>query len=232
MPDRLSTLEVVVERSTPNYPTVRLHVDGVDVLDPGHEENGNDPADILDTGALVPQSEPRRIAFYGCGCGAFGCFVVAGLITENAGLVSWTDFRTVTGAYHSALPDPRDGPDPARSVNTMHEDPDDGLDLPDVHFDAAQYHAAVGAAMRDRNWESRARAVARLVRERLPDLSLRAAQHGDVIHLHHQYDGEKWPDQVALAVPSGSTVAVTDCLVALLEEGRDPREIVRRRLWH
>jgi hypothetical protein len=113
----------------------------------------------------------------------------------------------------------------------MDEDPDDRLDLPDLHFDAEQYGAAVGAAMRDRSWESRARAVARLVREQLPDRNLWAAQHGDVLHLHHQYDGERWPSEVALAVPAGPAGVVADRLVALLEAGRDPREILRRQLW-
>lgn len=240
MPARRSTLDLVIEHPNPNYPKVRLLIDGVDRLDPERQEEGNDPADILDTGALVPQTEPRRIALYGCGCGTFGCSVVAGLVSETAGLVSWTDFRTLTGAYHSALPEPEDRPDPARVLD---EQPVGGaapelvyfgrtLDLPDVHFEAEHYHSVVNAAMRDRSWESRTRAVLRHVRDRLPDRHLYASRNGDAITLSHRTPGEKWAAvDVTLDVPPGSAVAVADHLVALLEEHRDPRDIARLRLW-
>src|SRR5215212_8923063 len=108
----MNKLQIQIDSSIPNYPKVRLLIDGSDLLATRRCDEGNDPADILDSGALLPMDPPRRIAFYGCGCGEFGCANVAGLVSRSRDVVTWADFLSLTGVYHSALPDPGYGPDP------------------------------------------------------------------------------------------------------------------------
>ncbi len=111
----MHTLTIRVDQAAANYPEVRLLIDGDDLLAVGGIDRGNDPADILDSGALLPVDLPRRIAFYGCGCGEFSCANVAGLVARRGDVVEWSDFRCLTGAYDAALPDPEDSPDPMTS---------------------------------------------------------------------------------------------------------------------
>lgn len=58
----MNELAISIDSRVPNYPKVRLLVDGEDLLASSGADEGNDPADILDTGALLPQDPPRRIA--------------------------------------------------------------------------------------------------------------------------------------------------------------------------
>ena len=216
----MHTLTIRVDRGTANYPEVRLLVDGDDLLAVDGNDRGNDPADILDTGALLPVDPPRRIAFYGCGCGEFGCANVAGLITRRGDLVEWSDFRNLTGVYHSALPDPDDGPDPvAFEESDLPSRP--YRDLPTLTFDAEKYLGVVRSAMAARGWETRTRAVVRHVRELRPDLWLWAASDGDRIT---GLDAD-------LTVPEGPPDRLAARLVALLDDGVGPQRIEQERLW-
>ncbi len=218
-------LTIRLDRSTPNYPTVRLLVDDVDLLATTGDDQGNDPADILDTGALLPTDPPRRIALYGCGCGEFGCSTVAALIVRQAERIRWTDFRSLTGAYHSALPE--HGPDPAASCEP--DLPASRHDLPTLTFDAGQYLAVVRSAMADRSWETRPRAVIRHLRSRRPELGHWAARHGERVTVHHRVDGMAWSTD--LTVPPGPVDRLAETLLALLDQGIDPRRIAAERLW-
>lgn len=216
-------MSVVVATALPNYPTVRLLVDGAEVLNPDGQETGNDPADLLDTGALLPVEPARRIALYGCGCGEFGCTCVSALITTDGERVHWTDFRTFTGVYGSALPPEEEGPDPATSY------PGRQLALPDLSFDAVQYADAVAAATTDRSWESRPRATARLLRERRPDLWPWAAHKGDAITLNYRTEDHR-NVSVDLALPVGPVESAVERLTLLLGE-HEASEVAARGLW-
>lgn len=79
---RVHRLTIRIDRAGTNYPEVRLLVDGDDLLARDGHDRGNDPADILDTGALLPADPPRRIAFY-----------------RRRDLVEWSDVRDLTGVY-------------------------------------------------------------------------------------------------------------------------------------
>ena len=206
------------------HSTVRILVDGEEVLTREGDTTGNDAEHLLDTDALVPQATPRRIAFYGCGCGEFGCHCVAGLVSESDGLVRWHDFRTVTGVYHCALP-------PAGVEADALGDPDidwDLLDLPDLAFDAADYHRAFDAARTDRSWESRPRVIVRLVRDRARDVQVWAAARDDVITVQHR--GRAMLGSTDLPVPDGPVEPLADALLRLLAQ-HDPREIAACSLW-
>lgn len=76
----MNKLSIRVDVTSPSYPLVRLFVDGRESLTSTGETLPNDPADLLDTGALLPVDPPRRIAFYGCGCSDFGCSNVVRLV--------------------------------------------------------------------------------------------------------------------------------------------------------
>lgn len=137
----------------PDFPVVTILVDGEDVL---AQLNGGvmgfDPADILDSGALVPTDPPRRVAVYRCGCGEAGCGCVAPVIELLCERVRWRDFRDFTGVYHSPLDDraPAGG---------------SPLGLADMDFDAVQYRHEVERAAADRGWETADRRTARLALE-------------------------------------------------------------------
>jgi hypothetical protein len=220
-------LAICIDTSTPNYPQVRLLVDGDDMLASTGDNEGNDPADILDTGALLPTDPPRRIAFYGCGCGEFGCANVAGLIISRDDRIEWTDFRSLTGAYHSALPEPGEGPDPA--VSDDWDVPPRRHHLPTLSFETKQYMDVVREAMADRSWETRPRAVIRHLRELRPDLTHWAARHGQSITVHHRVNGMAWSTD--LQVPAGPTDRLAEALLTLLDQGIDPRRIAAEDLW-
>lgn len=219
---RISRLRLAFDSSVPNYPTVRVLVDEQESLRRDGEER-NDPAALLDTGSLLPQEPPRRIAFYGCGCGEFGCSCVAGLISEERGLVHWTDFRTITGIYHEALPPEGEGPDPVVGAEWTRP-----LPLPDLAFEAEQYHRAVASATADRSWETRPRAVIRLMREQRPTWPHWVARHGDRITVHHRVDDRA--SSTDLDLPAGPVQHLADSLVRLLDQ-YDVREIAELDLW-
>ena len=136
----MNRLTIHVDTAAPNHP-VRVLIDGEDLLAIRGADRPNSAEDLLLSGALVPQEPPRRIAFYGCGCGEFGCFNVAGLVQRRGDVVEWTDFRTVTGEYHSALPID-DVPDPVVLEDVWST----SLDLPTFRFGADDYLRTVDAA--------------------------------------------------------------------------------------
>jgi hypothetical protein len=223
----VNRLDIRIDTSTPNYPQVRLLLDGDDVLASTGVDEGNDPADILDTGALLPSDPPRRVAFYGCGCGEFGCANVAGLVIGSDDHIEWTDFRSLTGVYHSALPDPEDGPDPA--VSDDWDLTPRRHDLPTFTFDADQYFAVVRNAMADRTWETRPRAVIRHLRSLRPEMKHWATRHEESITVHHRVNGMAWSTD--LPVPAGPVDRLAEALVALLDQDVDPRRIAAESLW-
>lgn len=90
--------------------------------------------------------------FYGCGCGEFGCANVAGLVIARGEQVEWTDFRSLTGIYHSALPEPESGPDPVSGMRRIRPR---RLELRTLTFETQRYVAVVHEAMSDRSWETR-----------------------------------------------------------------------------
>ena len=223
----VNELRIHVDTSSPNRPLVRLLVDGTALLTADGHDTPNDPADILDTGALLPASPARRVAFYGCGCGEFGCSSVAGLVVEDADQVAWKDFRAVTGTYVSALPEPEDGPDPVEAADQ--DLPARPLDLPTLTFDRARYLAVVRAAMADRSWETRARAVVRHLRSLRPGMTHWAAEERDAVTIHHQVGDMVWSTDVPL--PPGRPEHLAASLLVLLDDGVDPRRISAEGLW-
>ncbi|GAA4084445.1 hypothetical protein ACFFOS_21715 [Nocardioides kongjuensis] len=223
----MNRLTIHVDRTVPNRPTVRLLIDGQDVLAGDGADQPNDAEDLLSSGALVPQDPPRRIAFYGCGCGEFGCSNVAGLVVRRGDVVEWTDFRTVTGEYHGALPiDPV--PDPAVEEDVWST----ALDLPTFRFDADLYDTTVRAAMTDSSWETWPRAVVRHLLRQYPDLGQRmafwAAREGDAIEVALHLSAA---DPARLEVPRGRPEALAERLGALLDAGIGARRIADDGLW-
>lgn len=216
----LNELTIQVDTGVGNHPLVRLLVDGTELLARSGDDTPNDPSDLLDTGALLPSDPPLRVAFYGCGCGEFGCGNVAGLVRRSGDVVEWADFCSVTGIYHSALPG-GDGPDPVAGDD--HDLPVHRHDLPTLRFDAERYLATVRSAMADRTWESRPRAVARLVAEIRPGTILWVAQHGDQLVVPG--------NDARMTVPSGPVEAVAGRLVELLEGGSSLERIAARGSW-
>lgn len=144
------------DETEPNYPIVTVLINGKDIL--GHVEGGFigfDPAEVLDTGALVPTDPPRRVAVYRCSCGEPGCGCLAPVVTRHGDRVVWSDFRDFTGVYNKPLYG--DG------------NPSGGTPrgIPDLEFSSAQYLEEVTRATEDRSWESDARATARILSEML-----------------------------------------------------------------
>ena len=217
-----------VDTSRANYPSVRLLIDGEDLLATTGMDEGNDPAHLFDTGALLPIEPPRRIAFYGCGCGEFGCGNVAGLITRGAGTIEWSDFRSVTGWYGAALPEPEAGPDSVANAEEWLE-LSSRQDLPTLRFDAIDYLAVVHAAMSDRSWETRTRALMRLLTVQRPGLSVWAAAKGEALIL--PYRRRDMAAEAKLRLPPGPVDRIAETLLRLLDDGVDPRRIARKRLW-
>lgn len=221
-PAPLSTLGFEIDRRVPNYPKVRILIDDVELLNPAGRETGNDPADLFDTDALEPHPIPRRIAFYGCGCGEFGCSCVAGLVSAGDGVVRWSDFRSATGVYTDALP-PDDEPDPARCEETFSH----RLLLRDVAFDEEHYRSVIAAARADRSWETRSRAVVRLLKALRPDDVLWATSAGDQIEVV-QVGGRA--THTVLELPPGQPEEMAHALDVLLAS-HHPGRIAAERLW-
>src|SRR5690242_784897 len=76
----VARLGVRVDRGAEAGPEVRLLLDGRDPLGSGGFSTGNDPRQLLDTGALIPADPPRRVGLYGCGCGTFGCGTLTAVV--------------------------------------------------------------------------------------------------------------------------------------------------------
>lgn len=83
--------------------------------------------------------------------------------------------------------------------------------------------------MADRSWETRPRAVIRHMKELRPATTHWAAREGDGITVHHPVDRMVWSTD--LLVPPGAPDILAARLVALLDDGVDPRRIAAERLW-
>lgn len=150
----LKTLQLRIELrkpERPNHPVVTILIDGEDVLgDMSGGFIGFDPADILDSGALIPTDPPRRVAVYRCSCGEAGCGCVAAVIEEDGDRVRWLDLRDFTGVYNVPLGDS------APTGGSPHP-------VTNLQFDRAQYRGEVERAAGDRSWETDERRTARLL---------------------------------------------------------------------
>lgn len=145
-----------------DYPLVTILVDGEDVLAdaPGGPYIGFDPADILGhNSALLPTDPPRRVAVYRCCCGEPGCGVVAPLISEAGGVISWSDFRDYTGVFAR--------PDDDASTTTETRADGRGFGLSEICFESEQYRTEVLRACADRSWETERRKTARILHDHL-----------------------------------------------------------------
>lgn len=179
----------VHSRENPDWPVVRILVDGVDPFEnvaPGWL--GFDPDDILGPESpLLPATGNRRVAVYRCSCGEAGCGVIAPAITRTADQhdILWHDFRNYAGEFFRPLP---------INPNTDLMGLGRRWNLPDLRFNARQYVAELARASRDRTWETPRRRTAGLLRHQLmplglslpPDLPLREvvpAWEGDGIVL-------------------------------------------------
>jgi hypothetical protein len=83
---------VLRDPARPSYPQVTILIDGDDIL--GRLNGGFigfDPAQILDSGALLSKDPPRRVAVYRCTCGEAGCGCIAPVIEQIEDRVRWTD---------------------------------------------------------------------------------------------------------------------------------------------
>lgn len=83
--------------------------------------------------------------------------------------------------------------------------------------------------MNDRSWETRPRAVVRHHLSLRPQTSHWAARHGDSITVRHRVDGMAWSTD--LQVSPGPADLLAESLVALLDQGVDPRRIAAENLW-
>ena len=83
--------------------------------------------------------EPVDVVVQRCGCGEAGCASLTAAITSSGDTVHWSDFRDHRGP----------------------------VDLGPFTFDATEYESEVRRAHQERDWESRAERIARLVTDRL-----------------------------------------------------------------
>ena len=157
-------LRVVADHRRPNWPTVKILIDGEDIL--GLEAHkGFDPDKIFtESTPLLPTDPPQRIAVYRCSCGEAGCSVIAPLIIDNGSTIEWRDFRDFTGVYVN--PDT----DTAPAGGTK-------LGIADLRFDADRYRTEVAKTAGDRSWETHGRTTARLLRAKLQT----ASEHFDAL---------------------------------------------------
>lgn len=160
----LSILSVqfeVVDNDRPDYPVVRFLVEGRDpfvVAAPG--SLGYDPTKILGSRSpLLPMDQGRRVALYYCPSDD-GSVIAAMIVPSSDGRrVSWLDFRDPGFFVYPIEPI-----DVAESGRLW--------DLPDLHFDRAQYIAEIERASAYESWETDRRRTARLLYERLQPLEL------------------------------------------------------------
>lgn len=152
------SLQFEVVDSRPDWPVVRVPVDGRDPfagVAPGWR--GFDPPEILGPHSpLLPADRGRRVAVYCCSCGEPGCGVIAPVIvpSPDGHRVAWTDFRDYVGVF-------------AGPVSAADRGEGRPWNLADMHFSREQYVAEVEQASRDRSWETQRRKTARLLYERL-----------------------------------------------------------------
>jgi hypothetical protein len=92
--------------------------------------------------------------------------VAACLISEAAGVVTWSDFRDFTGVYVEPVPHV---PQPEGGTR---------LPLAEIRFAADQYRAEVTRAAADLGWEMPRRRAARVVRARLALMGEELATRG------------------------------------------------------
>jgi hypothetical protein len=157
-------LEFEVLDDRPDWPVVTIRVDGNDPFTKVAKDwRGFDPSKMLGPHSpLVPDDNGRRVAVYQCSCGIAGCGVIAPFIVASPDRkrVSWVDFRDYVGVFVGPV---------SRDVEDYDGKP---WDLPDIHFDRAQYLAEVERASKDRSWETPRRQTARLLHERLKPMDL------------------------------------------------------------
>ena len=145
---RLSVLTLGFEilDGRPDWPVVTIRVDGEEPFaSVASGWRGFDPTEMLDGASpLVPVDGDRRVALWQCSCGIAGCGVIAPVIvaSPDGRRISWVDFRDYVGVFVG----------PVAPTSADHE----GVpwDLPDLHFDRAQYVAEVARACADRSWEN------------------------------------------------------------------------------
>lgn len=166
----VSVLTLRVEgRDTPDWPVVRILVNGEDLFEqaaPGW--GGFDPDDILGPTSplLAPQGVGRRVAVYRCSCGEAGCGVIAPIITRSphSPCVRWTDFRNYAGVFFHPLP--------AVGEDAEADNIGRPWGLPDLSFDLGLYTDEIERASQDRSWETPRRQTARLLEQRLCRMDL------------------------------------------------------------
>ncbi len=176
---QLSVISLEIQtRAMPDWPVVRILVDGVDHFDAvAHGWQGFDPDDILGAASpLLPASAPRRVAVYRCSCGEAGCGVISPAIQLSADGrgVLWQDFRDYVGVFVGPLVTYPD----VELVSSRR------WNLPSMIFAVEQYREEIVRASQDRGWETPRRQTARLLFEQLrpldlilpPDLPLRAVE--------------------------------------------------------
>lgn len=148
-------LRVDVLDDRPDWPVVTILVDDRNPFEQvAAGWRGFDPGSILGPDSpLVPRDFGRRVAVQLCSCGIAGCGVIAPVITASPDgcRISWVDFRDWTGVFDRPTVDTEITTDGSR------------WNLPDLHFSRDQYLAEVARACADRSWETRRRAIARLV---------------------------------------------------------------------
>lgn len=241
-PAALSVLSLqiqVLDDRPADRPVVTILVDGAPPFEgvaPGWR--GFDPDDLLGADSpLLPPDYGRRTALLTCSCGVGGCGVMAPYVvpSPDGRRVSWVDFRDYVGVFDQPV---------ARGSEDHEGRP---WDLPDLHFDRAQYEAEVARAAADRSWETPRRTLSRLIRERAkarPDMlppgrSLRFVcpawhdEDGIVIALTvTEPDGQGTTDGPLLHLRTGfaDPVAATDAITELL--GEAPAEELRRRFGY
>ncbi|MGZ3145176.1 hypothetical protein ACVDFE_24900 [Lentzea chajnantorensis] len=133
---------VAPEHSAWGRTELKLLVDDRDPVEPVFSEGPREDPDVLlgPTSPLLPGDEPREVMIAEADCTWGCCGAVFVRVRREGGEVVWDGWRN---------------PD------------DNGLSLPEVRFDLAQYEAELARADRDRFWEWPGREVARLVRDGL-----------------------------------------------------------------
>ena len=120
----------------PDRPTLKILIDGSDVLKLKRHTGFLARAMLGESAALLPKAPPRRVAVYCCSCGHAGCGVIAPLITAEGSQIAWRDTRTFQGVFGG--PEIETNPTGGQTIG-----------LPDLTFDAIQYRAEVARAVEE-----------------------------------------------------------------------------------